>query len=626
MTAVLGPFGRMVWQLYLVILTLQFVPADTTEVREVAQQTMQVYGALQVALQGVQYYTAYRGALVVHTISEDVMERTHAVGLSLEDNICWVIEKISIISVALFFCYAIYKVYKWSRGAVRSEQQARRYKSDWPTWYAPSELGANKMKASGVLKSSVDTSAGQSGAARPHEGSGAAPAGHTAISEGGVKLTLSKRTERTASSWKERLLATRLRMQELEKVQDEVDKVEDQALVPASVSYASWAGPMMRIFRSQLGRVFRTKDENTRRALAMTRTTEEALPVTDAEMQHQQMKEAARSVLKLPDVPPILPLTRDQILPFTLLMLSMLEPNDDLYVIAYVFDHYKLVAAMIQAMKRGARISIMVDHKMAYFSNSAGQGEALSLLLACKADVSTYQPRKGGRNASVHGKVMVRKNVCVMLGSANFTYNSIEHCVESCVYTRAKNVVVDNTSLFTYYHASAAQYDPTRAKLASPAAKIKQQAAFREANLTEELAGVVYAVRANLQATGAVDDDAEDPVDEVEVKKVVQRGAKGQGGASRSHESRGAAPAEVGQLTDLAAFTRDRRKGSSKPNKINTLAVSKSSAVAKSADPTPKARERKPNWMTKAVASNALASAATSSGTHMEFKSEPFGV
>ena len=62
-------------------------------------------------------------------------------------------------------------------------------------------------------------------------------------------------------------------------------------------------------------------------------------------------------------------------------------------------------------------------------------------LLEWRADIRTYRPESASRNALLHEKTILVDRAVYLLGSANFTRNSLENSVEASLVTRVESVV-----------------------------------------------------------------------------------------------------------------------------------------------------------------------------------------
>merc|ERR1712216_896937 len=94
-----------------------------------------------------------------------------------------------------------------------------------------------------------------------------------------------------------------------------------------------------------------------------------------------------------------------------------------------------------------------------YHGPSVGQGDVVRSLIRGKVQVYTFKPDKGGRNAAFHGKTLIVRNALAIVGSANFTHNSHEHCYEDCILVREAEAVRAREARFDVLWAQGAQVD-----------------------------------------------------------------------------------------------------------------------------------------------------------------------
>jgi phosphatidylserine/phosphatidylglycerophosphate/cardiolipin synthase-like enzyme len=116
--------------------------------------------------------------------------------------------------------------------------------------------------------------------------------------------------------------------------------------------------------------------------------------------------------------------------------------TESLYLLGYTFDMLVLVWRLVDARKRGVTVIVVLDKGQMLTGASKRQKEAIKNLLA--NDVLVYMskpPQGGGFTAVQHAKVLVADEAVAILGSANFTHNSMEWCTEANVTTRGKEVV-----------------------------------------------------------------------------------------------------------------------------------------------------------------------------------------
>jgi hypothetical protein len=178
------------------------------------------------------------------------------------------------------------------------------------------------------------------------------------------------------------------------------------------------------------------------------------------------------------NVPAITPLTGPKILLSLVTNINLAVGNSQIFIMAFNLDHGLIVRALIAARGRGCEIRILCDWKSMYHGASSSQGVAVRALLYNQIDVRTYRP-VGGRNASLHCKMLVVRGKVVVLGSANFTHNSLDHCVETSICTKHLHTVEEMERLFLEYFASSCVIDVSLLKPGTEWSK-KRDGALRE--------------------------------------------------------------------------------------------------------------------------------------------------
>jgi phosphatidylserine/phosphatidylglycerophosphate/cardiolipin synthase-like enzyme len=113
-----------------------------------------------------------------------------------------------------------------------------------------------------------------------------------------------------------------------------------------------------------------------------------------------------------------------------------------IYILAYTFDLLVLVWALVGAKRRGVAVVVILDRQQMTTGASKKQKEAVKHLLDGDVPVYTFKPQNGGGfTAAQHAKVIVADEAVAILGSANFSYNSMEWCTEANVTTSGREVI-----------------------------------------------------------------------------------------------------------------------------------------------------------------------------------------
>ena len=115
-------------------------------------------------------------------------------------------------------------------------------------------------------------------------------------------------------------------------------------------------------------------------------------------------------------------------------------------------------------------------------------------------EVYVFKPAKGGRNAAMHSKTLLIRGACVIVGSANFTHNSHDCCIEDCLLSRSAVSVQLRESRFDEMWAQAARVDTSRLKPGTSHSKKKIEA-FLEAYGSEDAELAKAGVTPTPQAT-----------------------------------------------------------------------------------------------------------------------------
>jgi len=160
----------------------------------------------------------------------------------------------------------------------------------------------------------------------------------------------------------------------------------------------------------------------------------------------------------------IQPLTRSNVLLYMLRVIDAAKPGSQIMVMAFTIDHGMIVRALITAKDRGCGVRVLCDHKSMYYGASSSQGVAVNALLRYGIEVMTYRPPKGGRNASLHAKMVIVSKKVLIMGSANFTHNSLDSCVEADVCTKHLGTLEEMEKLFLEYYASSSHVIPEQLK------------------------------------------------------------------------------------------------------------------------------------------------------------------
>ena len=133
-------------------------------------------------------------------------------------------------------------------------------------------------------------------------------------------------------------------------------------------------------------------------------------------------------------------------------------------VAGYTIDNNQTARALIYATKRNCTVLVLADYQQMYHGKSTSQGMVVQTLLQEGVEVRTYRPPRGGMNAAFHTKMMVVRDWIAMIGSANWTYNSMELCVETSVLTRARDAVENAQRTFDRYWAMSVPVDAAKLK------------------------------------------------------------------------------------------------------------------------------------------------------------------
>ena len=160
-------------------------------------------------------------------------------------------------------------------------------------------------------------------------------------------------------------------------------------------------------------------------------------------------------------IPAILPLTGFKIR--ETLVAAAERETESLEMCCYTFD-YRPLAVQLQNM--GKSVRIITDMQQLYHGASAGAGEVANALMSYGVQLRIHRGGdRGSRNSTMHMKMVIFGGAAVMLGSANFTHNSLDgNSVETAIITRSVAVVRANSELFERLWKESEAVDPGKLK------------------------------------------------------------------------------------------------------------------------------------------------------------------
>ena len=160
-------------------------------------------------------------------------------------------------------------------------------------------------------------------------------------------------------------------------------------------------------------------------------------------------------------IPAIFPLTGLKIR--EALIAAAERETETLEMCCYTLD-YRPLAVHLQSMGKSARI--ITDMQQLYHGASVGAGEVANALMSYGVRLRVHRGGdRGSRNSTMHMKMIIFGGAAVMLGSANFTHNSLDgNSVETAIITRSVAVVKANSELFESLWKESEAVDPGKLK------------------------------------------------------------------------------------------------------------------------------------------------------------------
>jgi len=143
----------------------------------------------------------------------------------------------------------------------------------------------------------------------------------------------------------------------------------------------------------------------------------------------------------LAEQPAIQLLYRPKILPHLLFILYAAEFN--ICCLQYQCEEHHLVNALIAAVRRkpdAVVVRLVLDKRMMLNPSAKGQPKQVATMIEHGVQVRIRQPGTKGF-ALQHEKVVTVDDAIGVVGSANWTHNSMENCEESVISTRSQEVV-----------------------------------------------------------------------------------------------------------------------------------------------------------------------------------------
>ena len=119
---------------------------------------------------------------------------------------------------------------------------------------------------------------------------------------------------------------------------------------------------------------------------------------------------------------------------------------------AYTFDNIKVAKLLVELAQRGNVVNLLCDAQTMGYGRSS-QHSVVRVLVNANVNVRTYRPPKGGQNAALHSKMLVVRGWLAITGSANWTFNSWDLCVETSMMTRSSTCVKHAEDVFDFYWA-----------------------------------------------------------------------------------------------------------------------------------------------------------------------------
>ena len=483
---------------------------DMVQLVPMFHQTMQAYSVMHTGWAAAQYYSLWKAFGVVDSVTEEIVEFAVDSRVTVTENLSWGLAAIVQATVCIYVVAAIWTAWSWSSRWLRtSELRERRYASDWPTWYAPgdgaeSQSGAAKNKGGSASRELFKTSWRQSLESTCKKFS-------KRNSEGALIPTQSLVT---SESPKRRMVVDYRYLNEATSI-SEASMAGLQASTRkahAAVSEASWTGPHFSNWRAKLCKM-RSKSQP---AIGKRVICEEVQVATNEEYE---------------SLSAVVPLTGGDILLYLLRIIDAAKPNSQLMVMAFTMDHGLVVRALVAAQARGCTIRVLCDHKAMYGGASTSQRDAICALLNCGIEVMTYRLPKGGKNASLHAKMLIVSKKVMILGSANFTHNSLDSCVEAGVCTRHLGTLEEMERFFLEIYASGSRVIPDQLQSGPEWFKKK------EAQPREESAAVAEVNSGQRSAANSQRSEAcAAPAVEVTSVKQETSGAATQGTAAQSED------------------------------------------------------------------------------------------
>ena len=110
----------------------------------------------------------------------------------------------------------------------------------------------------------------------------------------------------------------------------------------------------------------------------------------------------------------------------------------------YQCEEHHIVAALVDVVRREAEpvaVRLVLDKKMMANPSAKGQPNQVGALIEHGVEVRVRHPKPARLFSAQHEKSVLIDDALAVVGSANWTHNSMENCEESVISTRARNVV-----------------------------------------------------------------------------------------------------------------------------------------------------------------------------------------
>ena len=134
----------------------------------------------------------------------------------------------------------------------------------------------------------------------------------------------------------------------------------------------------------------------------------------------------------------------------------------------YLYDEQFIAVAVINALKRGVTGRMVLDKQKMRRPASWRQPEQVALAIENGLEVRLHQPDPSSLFSAQHEKSVIVDEAIVLVGSANWTRNSMEHCEESVISTRAADVVAQASVHFEQLWLVAEPFSAEEARACAP--------------------------------------------------------------------------------------------------------------------------------------------------------------